>query len=118
MNAGYWKNLEIFARNLTNDWDEVFSITGPSYVPYTDLDTKKYIKYEVIGKKFILKYFFYFFLFFFIFFYFKIFFLFYFKGTIMFLFQLICTNSLSQKKRKNCIQLVLWSTTKKSIQES
>ncbi|PVZ97738.1 hypothetical protein BB558_006297 [Smittium angustum] len=49
-NRHYWSYLEIFVRNLTKSFDDVYCITGPLYLPSQDPDTKKwYVKYQVIG---------------------------------------------------------------------
>lgn len=49
-NRGYWSKLERHVRDLTKQYDSVHVITGPLYLPYTDTDGKRYVKYQVIGK--------------------------------------------------------------------
>ncbi|KAJ2707850.1 nuclease [Coemansia sp. IMI 203386] len=47
-NRNYWASFEIFVRSLTKDFDDVYCITGPLYLPQKEGD-KWYVKYEVIG---------------------------------------------------------------------
>jgi len=49
LNRGYWSKLEKHVRDLTKTNKYVDVITGPLYVPYTDDDGRKYVKYQVIG---------------------------------------------------------------------
>ena len=48
-NRGYWSKFESYVRNLTNKYDIVRVITGPLYLPYQEIDGKKYVTYQVIG---------------------------------------------------------------------
>lgn len=48
-NRGYWSKLEKHVRDLTKDNQNVFVVTGPLYLPYTESDGKRYVKYQVIG---------------------------------------------------------------------
>ena len=48
-NRGYWSKLEKYVRDLTKDNQNVFVVTGPLYLPYTESDGKRYVKYQVIG---------------------------------------------------------------------
>jgi endonuclease G len=50
LNRGYWCKLEKYVRDLTKSYKDVYVVTGPLYMPYTDVDGKRYIKYQVIGK--------------------------------------------------------------------
>lgn len=50
LNRGYWSKLEKHVRNLTKQYANVHVVTGPLYLPYTDGDGKRYVKYQVIGK--------------------------------------------------------------------
>ena len=49
-NRGYWLKLEKYVRDLTKVYDHVDVITGPLYLPYTDIDGNRYVKYRVIGQ--------------------------------------------------------------------
>ncbi len=49
LNRGYWAHLENIVRDLTKIYPKVHVISGPLYLPYTDKDGKRYVKYEVIG---------------------------------------------------------------------
>lgn len=49
-NRGYWAKLEKHVRDLTKVYKHVHVITGPLYLPYTDVDGNRYVKYQVIGK--------------------------------------------------------------------
>lgn len=50
LNRGYWSKLERHVRDLTKMYEHVHVITGPLYLPYTDVDGNRYVKYQVIGK--------------------------------------------------------------------
>jgi endonuclease G len=50
LNRGYWSKLERHIRSLTKNYAHVYVITGPLYLPYTDVDGNRYVKYQVIGK--------------------------------------------------------------------
>ncbi|KAJ1958124.1 nuclease [Dipsacomyces acuminosporus] len=47
-NRNYWAYFEQFVRDLTNQFDDVYCVTGPLYLPYQE-NGKWYVKYEVIG---------------------------------------------------------------------
>ncbi|KAL4222857.1 hypothetical protein ACF0H5_018897 [Mactra antiquata] len=49
-NAGFWNRLEIYCRDLTNKFSNVFIISGPLMLPIVDEDGNKYVKYQVIGE--------------------------------------------------------------------
>ncbi|KAJ3155680.1 nuclease [Geranomyces variabilis] len=48
-NRNYWFYFENFVRSLTSDFDDVYVVTGPLYLPAQAADGKFYVKYEVIG---------------------------------------------------------------------
>lgn len=48
-NRGYWAKLEKHVRNLTKVYGSLHVFSGPLYLPYTEANGKKYVKYEVIG---------------------------------------------------------------------
>ncbi|TPX57327.1 hypothetical protein PhCBS80983_g03894 [Powellomyces hirtus] len=48
-NRNYWFYFENFVRSLTKEFDDVYVITGPLYLPKLEDDGKFYVKYEVIG---------------------------------------------------------------------
>lgn len=45
----YWNKLEKRVRDLTKE-QNIFVITGTLYLPYTESDGKRFVKYQVIGK--------------------------------------------------------------------
>ena len=48
-NQGIWNILEMSVRNnLINNYDEVWVLSGPLFIPYK-YGGKKYIKYEIVG---------------------------------------------------------------------
>ncbi|KAJ2778125.1 nuclease [Coemansia javaensis] len=47
-NRHYWAALELFVRDLTRSYDDVYCISGPMYLPHKEGD-KWFVKYEVIG---------------------------------------------------------------------
>lgn len=48
-NQGIWNKLEMRVRNnLMNNFDEVWVLTGPLFIPYK-YSGKKYIKYQIVG---------------------------------------------------------------------
>jgi len=49
-NRGYWAKFEKHVRNLTNAFKDVYIISGGLYIPYEDIDGKRYVKYEVFGE--------------------------------------------------------------------
>jgi DNA/RNA endonuclease G (NUC1) len=48
-NSGKWNQLELFARDLTKKYAEVFIQTGPLWLPAANQNGRKYVTYEVIG---------------------------------------------------------------------
>ena len=48
-NRGYWNKLEKHVRDLTKEYQNVYVITGPLYLPTIEENGKRYVKYEVIG---------------------------------------------------------------------
>lgn len=48
-NRGYWARLEKHVRDLTKDYQNVYVVTGPLYLPTIEENGKRYVKYEVIG---------------------------------------------------------------------
>lgn len=50
LNRGYWSKLEKHIRDLTKEYQNIYVVTGPLYLPYSEVDGKRYIKYQVIGK--------------------------------------------------------------------
>jgi endonuclease G, mitochondrial len=50
LNRGYWAKLEKHVRDLTTDYQNVYVITGPLYLPKREKDGKCYVKYQVIGQ--------------------------------------------------------------------
>lgn len=50
LNRGYWSKLEKHVRNLTETNQAVYVVTGPLYLPKTETDGKRYVKYQVIGR--------------------------------------------------------------------
>eukprot|EP00842_Homolaphlyctis_polyrhiza_P006543 jgi/Hompol1/6890/HPOL_002507-RA len=49
-NRGYWAGLERFVRGLTKNFDDVYVVTGPLFLPSKDeSDGNYYVKYRVIG---------------------------------------------------------------------
>lgn len=49
-NRGIWASFERFVRGLVKNFDEVYVLTGPLYLPKQDENGKFYVKYEVIGR--------------------------------------------------------------------
>ncbi|WP_068470590.1 DNA/RNA non-specific endonuclease [Candidatus Protochlamydia phocaeensis] len=49
LNRGYWSKLEKHVRDLTKQYANIHVVTGPLYLPYTDVDGKRYVKYQVLG---------------------------------------------------------------------
>lgn len=48
-NAGFWNRLEIFCRDLTQKYNDVWITSGPLFLPTKQEDGKKIVSYEVIG---------------------------------------------------------------------
>lgn len=49
-NSGFWNRLEMYCRDLTKRFQDVWIISGPLVLPAVGADGKKTISYEVIGK--------------------------------------------------------------------
>ena len=49
-NRGLWLQLEKYARFLVVDEGELEVITGPLFLPQEDVDGKRFVTYQVIGK--------------------------------------------------------------------
>jgi endonuclease G len=49
-NRGYWAKLEKHVRDLTKEYQNVYVVTGPLYLPLQEADGKRYVKYQVIGQ--------------------------------------------------------------------
>lgn len=49
-NSGYWNLIEIYCRDLTKKFSDVFVISGPLFLPSVESDGKTYVKHEAIGK--------------------------------------------------------------------
>lgn len=48
-NRDSWNRLEKHVRHMTKRYKNVYVCTGPLYLPRTESDGKKYVKYQVIG---------------------------------------------------------------------
>ncbi|XP_043922165.1 nuclease EXOG, mitochondrial [Protopterus annectens] len=48
-NAGFWNRLEIYCRELTQRFDDVWIVSGPLTLPQVREDGKKTVTYQVIG---------------------------------------------------------------------
>ncbi|KAK1171981.1 hypothetical protein AOXY_G4444 [Acipenser oxyrinchus oxyrinchus] len=49
-NAGFWNRLEMYCRELTERFENVWIISGPLTLPEVGSDGKKTVTYQVIGK--------------------------------------------------------------------
>ncbi|KAJ8277575.1 hypothetical protein GJAV_G00076840 [Gymnothorax javanicus] len=49
-NSGFWNRLEMYCRDLTKRFQDVWIISGPLALPEVGTDGKKIVSYEVIGK--------------------------------------------------------------------
>ncbi|KAM6953750.1 nuclease EXOG, mitochondrial [Aplochiton taeniatus] len=49
-NAGFWNRLEMYCRELTQRFDDVWIISGPLALPEVKEDGRKMVSYQVIGK--------------------------------------------------------------------
>uniref|UniRef100_A0A8D0UU32 Exo/endonuclease G n=1 Tax=Sus scrofa TaxID=9823 RepID=A0A8D0UU32_PIG len=49
-NAGYWNRIEMYCRELTERFEDVWIVSGPLTLPQTGSDGKKNVSYQVIGK--------------------------------------------------------------------
>ncbi|KAG2381643.1 hypothetical protein C9374_006027 [Naegleria lovaniensis] len=47
-NRFYWLRVEMFTRSLAKQFDNVYVVAGPLFVP-EEVNSKKFVKYEVIG---------------------------------------------------------------------
>ena len=48
-NRGYWAKVERFVRSLTDQFDDLYVLTGPLYLPQLDVSGNWFVKYQVIG---------------------------------------------------------------------
>lgn len=46
-NGGFWNRLEIYCRDLTNNFTDVRVISGPLMLQNTEEGSKRFVKYEV-----------------------------------------------------------------------
>ena len=49
LNRGYWNKLERHVRDLTKDYQNVYVVSGPLYLPNIEENGRRFVKYEVIG---------------------------------------------------------------------
>ncbi|XP_074168700.1 nuclease EXOG, mitochondrial isoform X1 [Rhinolophus sinicus] len=49
-NAGYWNRIEMYCRELTERFEDVWVVSGPLTLPQTGGDGKKIVSYQVIGE--------------------------------------------------------------------
>ncbi|KAM6170196.1 nuclease EXOG, mitochondrial isoform 2-T2 [Rhynchocyon petersi] len=49
-NAGYWNRIEMYCRELTERFEDVWIVSGPLTLPQTGSDGKKTVSYQVIGQ--------------------------------------------------------------------
>ncbi|XP_045019847.1 nuclease EXOG, mitochondrial [Bubalus bubalis] len=49
-NAGYWNRIEMYCRELTERFEDVWIVSGPLTLPQTGSDGKKTVSYQVIGE--------------------------------------------------------------------
>ncbi|XP_030045766.1 nuclease EXOG, mitochondrial [Microcaecilia unicolor] len=49
-NAGFWNRLEMYCRELTKRFQDVWIVSGPLALPQTGEDGKRRVTYQVIGK--------------------------------------------------------------------
>ncbi|XP_076146627.1 nuclease EXOG, mitochondrial [Alosa pseudoharengus] len=49
-NAGFWNRLEMYCRDLTKKFEDVWVVSGPLVLPEVGEDGKKTVSYQVIGK--------------------------------------------------------------------
>ncbi|XP_068094726.1 nuclease EXOG, mitochondrial [Hyperolius riggenbachi] len=49
-NGGFWNRLEMYCRDLTERFDDVWVVSGPLTLPTLHEDGKKSVTYQVIGK--------------------------------------------------------------------
>ncbi|XP_069898538.1 nuclease EXOG, mitochondrial isoform X1 [Dipodomys merriami] len=48
-NSGYWNRIEMYCRELTERFEDVWVVSGPLTLPETRNDGKKTVSYQVIG---------------------------------------------------------------------
>nr|XP_012611854.1 nuclease EXOG, mitochondrial isoform X1 [Microcebus murinus] len=48
-NSGYWNRIEMYCRELTERFEDVWVVSGPLTLPQTRSDGKKAVSYQVIG---------------------------------------------------------------------
>ncbi|XP_073437633.1 nuclease EXOG, mitochondrial-like [Dendrobates tinctorius] len=48
-NAGFWNRFEMYCRDLTQRFDDVWIVSGPLLLPVQNEDGKKSVTYQVIG---------------------------------------------------------------------
>nr|XP_012311076.1 nuclease EXOG, mitochondrial isoform X2 [Aotus nancymaae] len=48
-NSGYWNRIEMYCRELTERFEDVWVVSGPLTLPQTGSDGKKIVSYQVIG---------------------------------------------------------------------
>uniref|UniRef100_A0A8C6XSP7 Nuclease EXOG, mitochondrial n=1 Tax=Naja naja TaxID=35670 RepID=A0A8C6XSP7_NAJNA len=49
-NAGFWNRVEMYCRELTERFEDVWIVSGPLMLPQLEEDGKKKVIYQVIGK--------------------------------------------------------------------
>ncbi|XP_076985889.1 nuclease EXOG, mitochondrial [Tamandua tetradactyla] len=49
-NSGYWNRIEMYCRELTERFEDVWIVSGPLTLPQTGDDGKKTVNYQVIGE--------------------------------------------------------------------
>uniref|UniRef100_A0A2K6A0U1 Nuclease EXOG, mitochondrial n=2 Tax=Mandrillus leucophaeus TaxID=9568 RepID=A0A2K6A0U1_MANLE len=49
-NSGYWNRIEMYCRELTERFEDVWVVSGPLTLPQTRSDGKKVVSYQVIGE--------------------------------------------------------------------
>ncbi|XP_032644956.2 nuclease EXOG, mitochondrial [Chelonoidis abingdonii] len=49
-NAGFWNRMEMYCRELTERFEDVWIVSGPLTLPQTGDDGKKRVTYQVIGQ--------------------------------------------------------------------
>ncbi|XP_063081244.1 nuclease EXOG, mitochondrial isoform X3 [Cavia porcellus] len=49
-NSGYWNRIEMYCRELTERFEDVWIVSGPLVLPQTKSDGKKTVTYQVIGE--------------------------------------------------------------------
>ncbi|XP_004377375.1 nuclease EXOG, mitochondrial isoform X2 [Trichechus manatus latirostris] len=49
-NSGYWNRIEMYCRELTERFEDVWIVSGPLTLPQTGSDGKRTVSYQVIGQ--------------------------------------------------------------------